>query len=339
MKFYVYNNLRSQQDKMKSELFRFDDLKEAIAKFNELPKEWTTAIGGTVNGISEIDFVHRRNGEAVLINDYQNIPVFNEHEEMNSVLDELKKSLKIHYEMLGGIHPNTSVLSELREFNEMDSYFENKSLNLLSKETAPFQVNDHFGSNVVNKSGSSFNELINFSAVNEVYVEDKGWMTPIDFINLNKDFYENSYVPKVKFLNISYKDLNNGTIGQADISPKDYLQLKETTLLREAVNDKDESVRWNAAKSLKCPADVLMILSEDESPIVREAVAKNPNCLEEVLVDLTADEDERVYKTAEKALESRQKGLDQVIENCQKIRENFNQENKDKSEKNKEKEF
>jgi hypothetical protein len=95
LKYYVYNNINAQQDKVKPEILRFDDLQSAIQKFMELPSEWKSALGCTLNEASEIDLIHKVDGKAMLIMDYQNIEKYKDNKDVQSAIKELKETFHL----------------------------------------------------------------------------------------------------------------------------------------------------------------------------------------------------------------------------------------------------
>lgn len=203
--FYVYNNLRSVQDHVKTELFRYDNLQDAINKYKELPAEWTSAIGASIDLRAEVDLVQRRNKESVLVTDYRRMASFKDREDINLYVNDIINQLNIQYELVSGVHPYVSILGKLVEVDANNRYINDKMLYV--------RKNDVSGLN---------------QAINEVYVVGKGWLNPEQFANLNKNQYGNSYNPKVTFINVNYIT-QNGNIGQADVTPNDFMKLKEKT--------------------------------------------------------------------------------------------------------------
>lgn len=205
LSFYVYNNLRATQDHMKHNVYRFATLQEAIEKYNELPSEWTSALGGSIDLKSEVDFVHRRNGESVLVTDYRKMNSFNNREDVNLCISELINKLNIDYELLSGVHPHVSILSKLTDTDKTYPYFNDKILYI-----------------------KHMDEKKLFDSINEVYVEGKGWLSAKQFEKLNTNQYFNDYNPKVSFVNVEYIS-KSGERGQADINPKEFVALKKKT--------------------------------------------------------------------------------------------------------------
>ena len=222
MKFYVHNNLRGSQDKVKMEVFRFDNLADAITKYKELPKEWTTALGGSIGGRSEIDFVQRIEGKNALVQDYQKIPRFGERGDMMNVLNVLKAELAIQFRLVPDIHPRVSVLERFYELDAMAGS---------AKEEKP--LSDYYDGKVLYPSSKALN-----TAIREVCVEEKGWLEPKEFAALCEDGYSDSYRPVVQFINAAYVEPETGYVGQADLSAGDFVKFKEKTaaFLKEREN-------------------------------------------------------------------------------------------------------
>ena len=227
LSFYVYNNLRATQDGGKHELYRFEHLKDAIQKFNELPKEWTTAIGGSLNRVAEVDFVHRIVGEPVFVTDYERMDRFNGREDVMESLEILKRTLNIKNELLSGILPHISVLAPIDENKTLNSYYEGKVLST--------------------RNGKHLME-----SIDDAFVEGKGWMSFKDYQNLNTNPYSNPYHPLVTSLNVKYMDPQTNYIGYMDISPRQYLmvevQTKEYLKNKSKLTSLDETI--NDAKQM-----------------------------------------------------------------------------------------
>lgn len=233
MKFYVHNNLRGSQDNVKMEVFRFDNLADAIAKYKELPKEWTTALGGSIGGVSALDFVQRINGNSAIVQDYQKIPRFGERGDMMNILNVLKEELAIQFRLVQDIHPWVSVLDRVHELDAVTGS---------AKEEKPLSA--YYDGKVLYSSSRALN-----SAIREVCVEEKGWMDPKEFATLCKDGYSDSYRPIVQLINVAYIEPDTGYVGQADISAGDFVKLKEKTaaFLKER-EEKSLDVRLSEAK-------------------------------------------------------------------------------------------
>lgn len=205
--FFVFNNLRFQQDGVQSACPRFETLQEAIREYESLPKEYTSALGGYLGPNKCFDFVHRRNGESVLVTDFLRVDEWRENGSVQQAIDQLIGRLSIRYEsdirLFGD--QRSGVLVPLRRSNELNSYFADKVLDPTVE-----------------------NRLL--SAINEVYVEGKGWTPTLEFLDmLDKiDPYHSSDRLRVGQINIRYVD-ERGHQGQADLAPSDFALLKDKT--------------------------------------------------------------------------------------------------------------
>lgn len=209
MDYYVYENLRaSAMDGQGNNIHRYDDLDEAIDRFKELPDDWTTAIGCSIDRKEEIDLVHRVNGEAVKVMDFYGIDVFAKRKDLHEAMARLEDSLGLRYQRTFGIHPRKSVLSPIEPFGHIDKYMEDKIL-------------------VIPKDSRSTHLL---ASINELYVEGKGWMEFMDFVKAYpNDSYTDPKAPVVTKVNATYLAYESDRIGQADMSPSSFVQLVKKT--------------------------------------------------------------------------------------------------------------
>lgn len=231
--FYVVENLRFEQDKSGNfSLTRHDKLEDAIKTFNELPANFTSALGGTL-GKGEIDFIHRVNGEAVLVNDFKFVEAW-DNPLVHRALEMMKSRLGVEYESDVRMFIDHSVLVPLQnEKPVLNSYFMDKYL--LPQEDAEKAVILRYGSpDQYPENHPVHTEHFN-SAVNEVFVGGQGWIKGEDFFNkLNSiNSYENPERLKVMKININYIDMN-GRTGQADINPHEFALLRKQTIERTA---------------------------------------------------------------------------------------------------------
>lgn len=204
--FYTFNNLRCQQDGVVSEVKRFDKLEDAIKEYNSLPREYTTALGGCLGEMKEIDFIHRRNGENVLVTDYRNMDDWVNNGLVKQAVELLVNRLNVEYQSdIQSLGLYCPVLVPLSDQTKINSYFKDKYL-----------------------YPKVSNRLL--SAINEVYEEGEGWIKFEDFYHKldNVSPSKETYRPKVTKYNVTYVD-HNGRTGQADLSPADFALLKKQT--------------------------------------------------------------------------------------------------------------
>lgn len=230
--FYVVDDLRYAQNQNRPnrgtfDIFRFDSLAEAINKFKEIPEDMTPAIGMHLSERSELDLIHRREGEAVLVTDYLNFPQWRTNSHVLSAVSELSEALKVEWQMNSKLIGET-ILIPLHSFDRIpDKVFDDKNL---AAKTPPIYSDN----------------LNPISAINEVFAEKHGWMPFQDAKKTAEQFgYHNPELLKVQRFNVNYID-NRGNRGQADISALDLEILKE----RHAILFGNDKVRSAALYKL-----------------------------------------------------------------------------------------
>lgn len=231
--FYVVDDLRYKQNEGKVrrnsfDIYRFDTLQEAIDKFKEIPEFMTPALGMHLSERSELDLVHRREGENVLVTDFFNFPKWRTNENVLSAVKDLCEEFNIEWQMNSRLVTYGTILIPLERniVRVPDKVFDDK--NLASKPT-PFS-----------------NHPNPLSAINEAYVEGRGWLPFADVSRAAESFgYNNPQLLKITQFNINYKD-NRGYLGQSDISPFDLQILEE----RHAIRFGPESTRNTALRKL-----------------------------------------------------------------------------------------
>lgn len=240
LSFYVVENLRCQQDRTgRFKITRFEDLEDAITAYNALPKEYTSAIGGSLLGgkfgVGEIDFVHRKNGEDVLVNGFR----FSErwkHPLVAEAIDTMIYKLHLQYESDVQIFGDKTVLVPLwrPEDKKLNSYFMDKYLR--PKEGAEYEVTRRWGDPAMYSANHPMHTEHLLSAINEVHLADGGgWMKADEFFKKLHALreYDTPERMKISTININYVDLN-GRVGQADIAPHQFALLKKQTIERTA---------------------------------------------------------------------------------------------------------
>ena len=207
--FYVVDHLPTMNN-----IYRFDTVEEAIAKFRDIPETSISAIGSSINGRNEIDHIHRRNGEAVLVTDIDRMsnPLWRESEEIQTASDKMISHLKVSYELspiiFGSRFPSVAIPLERNSVQAPNNYFYDKLLN----PTQPDRL---------------------LTSINEVYVAGQGWTNLDDFIDQldncrPKRIGDGAKTLFVDTINIKYVDQRKHQ-GQADISPFDYRLLRDKT--------------------------------------------------------------------------------------------------------------
>lgn len=247
--FYVVENLRFQQDKTGGfNITRYDKLQDALMAFAEMPREYTSALGGTL-GVREIDFVHRINGENVQINDFKSIEHW-DNPLVHRAVDMMKSRLGIEYESDLKMF-RKSVLVPVQEFEKpkLNSYFMDKYLR--PREGVEKEIRRKYGDPAMYGPTDPMHYEHLYSAINEVFVGGKGWMKAEKFFKKLNSIreYDSPERLKVMKLNINYIDLN-GRVGQADINPSDFALLKNQTIERTAQHP-DIDVQIDTANKIR----------------------------------------------------------------------------------------
>lgn len=91
--FYVIADLNARAPGLE----RFSGLQEALHAYQRTVAahpEWQTALGGEL-GIGALDFVHRRDGQDVLLSDVSKLESWASNPEVQQALKEITKQLKL----------------------------------------------------------------------------------------------------------------------------------------------------------------------------------------------------------------------------------------------------
>ena len=210
--YYIYNDLRATQNQNPDghTVQEFSLLDEAIQEFRRLPSEWTTALGIQISERSALDLAQRRETEPVLVADYLRIPEYYGNPEIQELVRQLQKALKIEwmsdFRVLGPypiLYPVPPDLDFVR-----DPYINGKVL--LPDDPK---------------------HLI--TSVSEMYVQGEGWLPTEDVWKIaEKSGYSNPHTQKVSLMHVRYAD-TNGSVRTGDMHPYQYLLLQERTKLME----------------------------------------------------------------------------------------------------------
>lgn len=239
--FYVVDDLRYQQntsrpDRRCFDIFRYDSLQEAIDKFREIPEDMTPALGMHLSEHSELDLIHRRKDDCILVTDYLNLSHWRTDPDVLLAVKELSDSLKVDWQYMSFFENNSHLFAgtflvplERNIERVPDKAFDNK--NLASNPPTIF---------------SDTNNPNPLSAINEAYVVGCGW---IPFSEVRKDAesfgFHNPNLLKINQFNVNYID-NKGNRGQVDVSPLDLQILEE----RHAIRFCNEKTRDTALQRL-----------------------------------------------------------------------------------------
>lgn len=205
LSFFVYDNLRSVQDGTQARVCYFDTIQEAMAVYRYLGAahpEWAAALGGSIQGRSEVDLVQRRHGDSTLITDYQRMDLWKDNPEVKEALEAAVTGLGVEWqadhELLG------SPVLVPQEYDEppLDGYLRDKALRPADRDDA-------------------------LSSVQEIYCDGEGWMSLQELKERAKHLgYESDDYPKVTRLNIAYRVHNRSRTGYVDIAPADFRIMK-----------------------------------------------------------------------------------------------------------------
>ena len=178
-----------------------------------------SAIGSSIHNKDEIDHIHRCDGKNVLVTDADRIrdSLWRESPQIQEAIDKMIAYLNVQHQYCHLFQGYPSVIVDLERYsaNGLENYFADKLL----RPDGEKQCTDY---------GWTLN-----SAISEVYAQGKGWMDRKDFLKALDDSRparpgdgaKNLFVDR---LNIHYID-ETGHMGQADISPRNYVLLKEKT--------------------------------------------------------------------------------------------------------------
>lgn len=206
LSFYLFDNLKMQESGEGGNVYRFDTMKEAIVAFRMIRSEhpnWTTALGGSVGGGHEIDFVHvREGGVTVLIDDFQHIDFWRNRADVAQAIEEFAAGPGIEWqtdrEFLGG----PILVPYAPESLSDDPYLADKALMPSNPSNA-------------------------FTGVVEAYVEGHGWVKAESLRRLASENRRNpdDYL-RVSHLNVAYETTGAGSeeqgrTGYVDITPSE----------------------------------------------------------------------------------------------------------------------
>ena len=224
--FFVFDNLRCSQDGEGGNVYRFDTLDEAVACYERMPQEWTTALGGSRNDLSELDLVQRRQGVNTLVTDFNNFPEWKNDPQVQQAIGALMDKLGIGIMADRSIMEGPIMIPIDAQDPAEDRYLADKKLRL--RDSASLT-----------------------SAINEAFVQGEGWVSSQKLSELSRDFgYHNPNCPFVTQLNVAY-EARDGHAGQMDITPREYAFLVERAL-REAlsVQEKGSTARRDTPNDL-----------------------------------------------------------------------------------------
>lgn len=198
MKFYVVNNLRSQQDKTSFDVYRYNSLDEAYKQYSKFADQYTSALGINIAPGREIDLVHSRGGEPVLVTDYRRIDGFKDNPLVQQTVDHVIGKLGIQRE------GNYELFNQWVEIPLASGEIDNSILDY--KRLLPKDPRHPI------------------SAINEAFCDRRGWINADDlFKELSEyDPYNNPVHLKISQVNVDYVRVDTYGIGQMDITPAQF---------------------------------------------------------------------------------------------------------------------
>lgn len=204
--YYVVDHLPTMAN-----TYRYDTPEEAIAQYRALDPSLHSAIGASIGGIHELDLIHRKSGNTPVFltaADYIETSLWRESPEVQDAIAQIISELNVQHELNGdlfGVHL-PSVIIDLARGNDRvpDSYFHNSIL----YPDIPKEYR---------------------SAIAEVFSMGNGWKDTDSFARLLRKSRSQSKDCFVERLSVRYINLDTGYSGEVDMSPTQYLLLREKT--------------------------------------------------------------------------------------------------------------
>lgn len=200
--FYVVDHLPTM-----SNIYRYDTVQEAIDKYKSLPDHMRSAIGSSFYNRREIYHIHRIDGQAVLIRDMDRMkdPLWRDSEVIYAAVKQMREQLRVEYELA------------------TDMFGRQRGSVAVPVMDGPCENTIHSSKILYPKDPDR-----TLSAINEVFVEKRGWIDILKFLENQENrswSRETGYpVPFVSSLNVRYMDIK-GHMGQVDVKPADYFAL------------------------------------------------------------------------------------------------------------------
>ena len=227
--YYVFDNLRANQDHAGGNVLRYSSLSEALFAYKVIQAihpEWTIALGGSINRTHEIDYVQRRGGsDNCLITDYQKLDAFKDDPRVLKDIETAMIDLRVDWQVDHDLTGNSILVPQEFGVLPLDSYLSN----MVPRPIDPENV---------------------LTCVQEAYVEGEGWISLHELKELASfSNAELPHPPKVTSFNIAYemRDLASNRSGYVDVSPSDFRIMKQIyqDLTREApASEKTTKGRW-----------------------------------------------------------------------------------------------
>ena len=208
LSFYIFDNLRCNQDREGGNVHRFDTVQEAVAVFKYISAEhptWTTALGGSIFGTSEVDFVQRRMGANALVMDYKNMEYWKDNPDAQRAIDAAAQGLNVEWQLDNSITKNSIMVPYEPDEAPLDAYFARMEL----RPTDPDNP---------------------LTSIQEAYVQGHGWLSLQELQAASRAFgYHNPERPKMPRLNVAYaaeSPSGSRRTGYVDMAPSDFRQMQ-----------------------------------------------------------------------------------------------------------------
>ena len=226
--FYVFDDLRWQQNTVdhrpRPDIYRYDTLAEAVAKFKELPSHMKPAIGIHLSDARELDIVHRFGDESVLVTDYRKLPAWRHNDVVDLAVGQACEALNIEWQLDHDLLGVTVAIPSSRLYNLTipDSYLARMGLAPLIPAIGAVKADP-------------------LTAINEVFCEEGGGWISLREAQAKGISYDNPELLKVSRFNVRTKYLPTDKMSAAwggnalhlvDVSPVDLSILQEGYMLR-----------------------------------------------------------------------------------------------------------
>ena len=243
--FYVFDDLRYQQNRRGDfNIYHYDTLEEAVAKYRELDATMTTALGLHSSSIGEFDLLHRREGENVLVTDYLTSSRWRTNPDVLHAVSTLCDTFKIEWQSDRRCLDKTILIPLERGFERIpDRAFLDKSLR-------PATPTSYMSRPSV------------LTSINECYAEGRGWTSFHSLYSLIDRYgWESPHCVKIQRFNVNYTD-SRGHTGQADVSPLDMQILMERHILQHG---DDEAVKRATKRLAEEISELVVVPGPDQA--------------------------------------------------------------------------
>lgn len=245
MSFYIFDNLKMQESGEGGNVYRFDTMQEAIIGWRMIQAEhsdWRTALGGSVGGEREIDFIQVREGGAnVLIDDFKRIDFWKDRPDVARAIEEFAAGPGIEWQTDRALLGDPILVPYAPESPSEDPFLADKALLPTNPEDA-------------------------LTSVSEAYVQGQGWVDLNQLKQLIRDHGSNpDERPRVSRLNVAYETTGKGNVergrtGYVDIKPHEMYGMVDRFRELMGIRDQEREERLAAESQIDPPA------SEEDFP-------------------------------------------------------------------------